>query len=53
MTGMRFWNGAEEAYRSMPSPPRLFPPGVRKYHSVMESNADREQRLIDWFLSRE
>jgi hypothetical protein len=42
---------AWEAYRATNPRPRLFPAGVIKYHSFMESRADRDQRVINWFLS--
>jgi hypothetical protein len=44
---------AWEAYQALPSPPRLFPPGVRKYHSVYEADADRDQHVVDWYLSQQ
>ncbi len=43
---------AWEAYRTTNPRPRLFPAGVIKYHSFMESRIDRDQRVINWFLSR-
>jgi hypothetical protein len=44
---------AWSAYRAMNPRPEVFPRGVRKFHSIIESKNDRDQRLIDWFLSHE
>ncbi len=45
-----FLERAWEAYRAMTPRPRLFLPGVYKYHSYLEMKAERAQRVIDWFL---
>jgi hypothetical protein len=42
---------AWEAYRSADPRPKVFPRGVRKFHSIQDSKADRDRRLIEWFLS--
>jgi len=42
---------AWDAYRATTPRPRLFPPGVFKYHSYLEMKADRAQRVINWFRS--
>ena len=40
------------AYRELkPRRDSIFPPGVRKFRSIIDSKNDRDQRLIDWFLS--
>jgi hypothetical protein len=46
---------AWSAYRAMSPSPRskVFPPGVRKFHSIFDMKNDRDQRIIDWFLSHE
>jgi len=31
----------------------IFPPGVRKFHSIIDSKNDRDQRIINWFLSQQ
>jgi hypothetical protein len=46
---------AWSAYRAINPPPRseVFPRGVRKFHSIFDMKNYRDQRIIDWFLSRE
>jgi hypothetical protein len=39
------------AYRATEPRPRIMPTGVRKFHSIEESKADRDRRIIEWFLS--
>jgi len=46
-----FLERAWEAYRMTTPRPRLFPRRVRKYHSYLELVIDRDQRVINWFLS--
>ena len=42
---------AWEAYRAMNPRPRLYPSGVMKFHSYFELRLERDQRVVNWFLS--
>ena len=42
---------AWEAYRATKPRPRLYAPGVFKYHSYSELRLDRDERVVNWFLS--
>jgi hypothetical protein len=42
---------AWEAYRAMNPRPRLYASGVFKYHSYFELRLDRDERVVNWFLS--
>jgi hypothetical protein len=42
---------AWKAYRATEPRPRLYASGVFKYHSYFELRLDREERVVNWFLS--
>ena len=44
---------AREAFSGTTPRPDIFPKGVRKFRSLYEMKADRDQRIIDWYLSRD
>ena len=47
-----FLERAWDAYRAMNPRPRLFPFGLFKYHSYLELVLDKDQRVINWYLSQ-
>lgn len=47
-----FLERAWETYRATTPRPRLFPSRVNKYHSYLDLLLDRDQRVINWFLSQ-